>query len=144
NGYANAEWGEVRPYFSNQPVAKRGTSDYADIDDALGGWQFVNPDTFQIIGPGRDGRYGQVSVSSGSVFGNSNANANDPPVYFQYPTGRLIVPRDDVNNPAALVSDQVSTFKTTSEPFSEVEDLRGDDTGNFLRGSRLADDVEED
>jgi prepilin-type N-terminal cleavage/methylation domain-containing protein len=131
NGYGSNEYGVVRPYFSDQVVANPSGNDYATPLEALRAWRFLEPDTFQIIAPGVDGNFGSTATVSGL------------PLYYQYPTGKAIMPITGVNAPGLLVRNDVSRFQEPLPPiFTGPDHFQQDNLANFSR-AKFVDDVEE-
>ena len=74
NGFSRSnDTGSVRPYLS-------------DIVQTNGGWQFMKPNSFQIIAPGIDTNFGWLSQRDGPNIPTDQ----DTAVYFQYPTGKAV------------------------------------------------------
>lgn len=131
NGYADTAngFGAVRPYYSQQANPNITSSNFASIDVALQAWDFINPDTYQIISAGIDGSFGTVV----------NRGTPPQPLYFQYPTGNAIVPATNVGTAGDLLLSGVTRYQENgtlgaSESFSE------DNIANFSEGP-FVDDV---
>lgn len=129
NGFTRSDdTGSVRPYLS-------------DIVQTTGGWQFMKPDSFQIIAPGIDGKFGWLSQIGGP---NSTADQNTA-VYFQYPTGKAV--NFDVSTSPitrALRSD-VSGYQepvALANQFSVIDNSQLDNLTNFADG-KLIDELKE-
>ena len=129
NGFTRSDdTGSVRPYLS-------------DIVQTTGGWQFMKPDSFQIIAPGIDGKFGWLSQIGGP---NSTADQNTA-VYFQYPTGKAV--NFDVSTTPitrALRSD-VSGYQepvALANQFSVIDNSQLDNLTNFADG-KLIDELKE-
>ena len=136
NGYGSTAHGFVRPFYSNLPVTSTSTSDYGSLSAALGAWQFLNADTFQIVAPGVDGHFGTV----GSFEFDSSSTGTEP-VYFQYPTGNAIAPSGNtgVNTPDELVISGARKFQQAAK-FGGSEEFMLDNLTNFSK-AKLVDDV---
>ncbi len=133
NGFASPTFGVVRPYFGQQSVANKTGANYTSDAVALAGWQFVNPNKFQIISAGLDNNFG--SVASFNVDGDSALEA----VFFQYPSGNAIAPRTDVDTPGELLVANVTKYDETSA-FGKLENFQEDNVTNFSN-AKLVDDV---
>ncbi|KAA5540696.1 type II secretion system protein [Roseiconus nitratireducens] len=97
----------VRPVYST--VANNPPSgSYGTLAAAATGWQFAQPNSFQLLAPGLDGFYGEVTDADGGT-----NPQNVAPVYFQV-DGGLIVLNDAASTPQALKSPNVSRFDITS------------------------------
>jgi prepilin-type N-terminal cleavage/methylation domain-containing protein len=129
NGYGNAAFGAVRPYLSDKSKANTTGADYATLVAALQGWQFMNPDSFQIISAGLDNNFG-------SIVGPSSAPRQ---IFFQYPQGTAIEPSTSVDTPGELAVANVRGFQESSA-FGVVENFHLDNITNFST-SQLVDDV---
>ncbi len=138
NGYGSTTYGVVRPYYSETAVPKTSTTDYSSLSEALGAWQFMNPDKFQIISAGLDENFG----SNATVEFDSSTTGQEP-LYFQYPTGLGIAPSkaSGVNTPGDLLVPGIRGFQESSK-FGGTEDFQLDNITNFSR-SQIVDDVEE-
>lgn len=138
NGYGSTTYGVVRPYFSDLAVANTTGSDYASLGAALNAWQFVKPDSFQVIAPGVDGSFGSVATFE---FDSSTSGAE--PLYFQYPTGKAIAPSKatGVDTPGELIIPGVSRFQEAAK-FGGVEDFQLDNLTNFSK-AKIVDDLKE-
>lgn len=127
NGYAHPEYGNVRPYFSTQQT-RAGDS-----------FQFVNADTFQVIGPGLDNGFGTLA------FDPQQSDLTRTAVYFQYPTGKAVQLERSVNSGAEerlfALRDDVSRYQ---EPvsFNLVDNFQQDNLTNFADG-KLIDELQE-
>jgi prepilin-type N-terminal cleavage/methylation domain-containing protein len=140
NGYAAAEPAEqpgsfVRPYYSDQPNPKTGTAAYGSIGAALQGWKFANPKTFQIIGPGLDGKYGSL--------GEVTVGSTNYPLYFQYPTGLGVIPLESATAPGGLRLGTINGFIESGYNPSIVDNFQLDNVSNFSSGTMEDDVVEE-
>lgn len=131
NGYSDpagpaGPTGGVRPMLSDRPVLRPAAAgNYMTIPEAANAWEFLKPDTFQIISGGLDGTFGNLV--------NDPASSLVPPepIYFQYPTGQAITAAVNVaNNPAALVRNDVSKYQE-SLVTGTVENPIADNMANF-------------
>lgn len=126
NGYANAAYGNVRPYMSTQ---RTGAGD---------AWTFLNPDTFQVIAPGIDSGFGALAFATAVPDPNSA-------VYFQYPTGKAVQLIRSVNSGVEArvwgLRDDVSRYQ---EPvaLNLVDNFQQDNLTNFADG-KLIDELQE-
>ena len=124
----------VRPIYSDQinsnlTIPSTSGETYADQSDAtaiLQAFQFINANTFQVLGSGIDGRYG-------SLVSTSDGNA-----YWQYPTGSLLVMNTTFDEPADLVDTVVSNYNSSSR--GGIETFEKDNVANFSDRS-FADDL---
>ena len=126
NSFSGTGHGMARPYISDQANVNTG-GNYPSLQASLAAWNFMKPDTFQLIAPGLDGGFGR---------GPSTTTRT---VYFQYPTGRAIEPSTSVDNAQDLLVVGVSRFSETS---IGGENLHADNLTNFA-DSRLIDDLRE-
>jgi len=129
NGYSSTAFGTVRPYIADKSKANPTSSPYTTLTAALQGWQFMNPNTFQIISAGVDNNFG--SVGGGTLLLLQ--------VFFQYPTGAAIEPSTSVSTPGALLINGVKGYQETST-FGVIEDFHLDNITNFST-AQLVDDV---
>lgn len=74
NIYATENVGNIRPYSTEEAILEGGT---------VQGYKPANANTFQVISPGLDDRFGNVTSSTGTRTGF--------PYYFVYPTGRTYI-----------------------------------------------------
>ncbi len=133
NGYASpTTHGVVRPYLTTNPNPNTTGADYASDAAAMGAWQFVNPNTFQIICAGLDNHFGATASF------NVDSDSTLEPVYFQFATGTAVAPRTDVDTPAGLVIAGVSKYQEST--FGDTNQYPADNITNFSRGT-LVDDV---
>lgn len=130
----------VRPYFSNNANPNTSGAAYGSLDNALQAWDYMNPDTFQIIAPGLDGRYGSVPYFE---FDGSNSIAE--PLYFQYPTGSALVPSSAATAPGQLVLSGVRGYQervpVAQGGLGATDNFQLDNLTNFADSS-LVDDYE--
>lgn len=144
NGYGSTSFGVVRPFLSD--VRSNGSPSFATLATALQTWQFVKPDSFQILAPGTDGLFGSVAGLDvdGSVSGNTEND--EEPLYFQYPSGNAVLPLTTgaspaPTSPASLIHGSVRGYQITSLPgYSSAENSTLDNLGTFCAG-RVDDDV---
>lgn len=139
NGYGptgNGNFGFVRPYYSTLQNANTSGANYGTLSAALGAWQFIKPDTFQIIAPGLDGQFG--SFAAIEVDGSSGGQE---PLYFQYPSGLAIAPISSAATPGNLIVPGIRGFQESSK-FGIVDDFQLDNVSSFSR-AKLIDDLEE-
>lgn len=130
----------VRPMLSKLAVPENIPATTGTISErmqrVLGGFQFMNPNTFQVFCAGLDGRYGAVVTVPGS-------SSPDIPVYFQYPTGKAIGPTATTTTVAGLYVVGASKFQDTS--FTGVTILENyvlDNLSSFSSRT-FEDDIEE-
>lgn len=129
NGYSTAAFGAVRPYLSDKSKANPTGGNYATLVAALQGWQFMNPNTFQIISAGLDNNFGSIGGTTSST----------RQVFFQYPQGTAIEPSTSVDTPGELAVANVRGYQESSA-FGVVENFHLDNITNFST-SQLVDDV---
>lgn len=129
NGYSTSAFGAVRPYLSDKSKANPTGANYATLVAAIQGWQFMNPNTFQVISAGLDNSFG-------SIVGPSAAPRQ---IFFQYPQGTAIEPSTSVDTPGELAVANVRGFQESSA-FGVVENFHLDNITNFST-SQLVDDV---
>ncbi len=134
NGYGSTTYGYVRPFLSTNANANRSGGNYTDQAAALGAWQFMNPNTFQIISAGLDNNFG--ATASYDVNGDSNVE----PIYFQYDTGAAIALLTGTGfaTPGDLVVTSVSKYQESA--FGDNEQYPADNITNFSNGT-VVDDV---
>lgn len=112
NGYATTIDGEidaVRPVLdqnvnANKPVPSASGTTYMTRANALDAWLFMNSQTFQILSPGPNGRFGFVAD-----FDGGNPSDQDP-VYWQYPAGTLIRALATADDPQDLIVPNVERY----------------------------------
>ncbi|MDA9777332.1 type II secretion system GspH family protein [Rubripirellula sp.] len=103
------------------------------------GLAFCNPDTFQVIGPGLDGRFGFASNEDGPA--DLSAVSLRNALYYVYPTGRgwkYFVP------PRGVASWEPLDISRYQEParFDLVDNPHQDNLTNFADG-KLIDELQE-
>ncbi len=141
NGYADPSStatsvvNPVRPYVSDQPVLKTGTAAYGTLAAAMTAWEFINPNTFQIVNTGGDRQFGQTASHD---WGNGDGPV---PVYFMYPSGRAIAPRTDAVNPNDLIVPNSRAFQEQSVFSNKTDNFHFDNITNFTKKAKLVDDV---
>jgi prepilin-type N-terminal cleavage/methylation domain-containing protein len=128
NGYSSSAFGAVRPYLSDKSKANPTGANYATLVAALQGWQFMNPNTFQVISAGLDNNFG-------SIGGPSSPTRQ---VFFQYPQGTAIEPSTSVDTPGELAVANVRGFQESSA-FGVVENFHLDNITNFSTSQLVAD-----
>lgn len=133
NGYFRTDLGAVRPYISDQ-VNNVTISPYGSLATAMTVWQFMKPNTFQLIAPGPDGVFGSTASFDFQTGGSLE------PVYFQYPTGAAMSPSTAATAPSGLIYSGVDSYDESST-FGQVETFQQDNITNFSNG-KLVDDVE--
>lgn len=147
NGFATVTSGQVdacRPVFTNRinanlaPPSTTGST-YGTVANALNAWEWINPKTFQILSPGLDGRFGVVADLDGGT-----DPTNSAPVYWQYPTGKLLAALPGADNPNALLVPNVDRYGLdvlfAGTPLA-LEIFEKDNITNFTE-STFEDDVE--
>lgn len=113
NGFAthNGEtYNTVRPILSDK-VNTDSLTGFSGLARALRLWAFNNPKTFQVLSPGLDGIYGSIADQDG---GDPISAA---PFYWQYPTGRIVVPTASTTpdtTPASLINNDVNAYNISS------------------------------
>ncbi len=125
NGFSRSnDTGSVRPYLS-------------DIVQTNGGWQFMKPNSFQIIAPGIDGNFGWLSQRGGPNIPTDQ----DTAVYFQYPTGKAVTFDVSTNPITRVLRQDVSRYQ---EPIAanKVDNFQQDNLTNFADG-KLIDELKE-
>ncbi|MCO8123644.1 type II secretion system GspH family protein [Stieleria sp. TO1_6] len=127
----------VRPVFSANPgFVPTPPATYGSASAALTGWQFENPQTYQLLAPGLDGLFGDMTDN------DSNAIPNDAvPVYFQS-NGNMVVANAAGTVPAlpvpnGLLHPSVSRFDVTgvSAALSKSDNPFRDNMANFISGT---------
>jgi prepilin-type N-terminal cleavage/methylation domain-containing protein len=126
NGFWRPASGPVRPYIS----------DIVQTDQT---WQFMKPDSFQIIAPGIDGNFGWLSKQNGTTGANDNDTSSA--VYFQYPTGKAGQVIDNNGVRTRVLRSDVSRYQ---EPVSanQIDNFQQDNLTNFADG-KLIDELKE-
>jgi hypothetical protein len=104
-------------------------ANFANEAAAIASWQFINPNTFQIISAGLD-----------DTFGFSPPTIGGQPVYFQYPTGQAMSPNTGVDTPGELLHDEVTRYQEFPL-FGGSENFQPDNITNFS-SSTLENDIE--
>ena len=140
NGYASLTFGVIRPYYSEEAVNNVSGADYPSVAAALAAWRFVKPDTFQIIAPGLDEKFGEFATVTPS---------SAVPMYFQYPSGSAIAPviGSNVDTPGELIVPTISGYQeaahglSLSTPVRLFENPQLDNITNFSK-AQIVDDVE--
>ena len=125
NGFSRSnDTGSVRPYLS-------------DIVQTNGGWQFMKPNSFQIIAPGIDTNFGWLSQRGGPNIPTDQ----DTAVYFQYPTGRAVTFDVSTNPITRALRTDVSRYQ---EPVAanKIDNFQQDNLTNFADG-KLIDELKE-
>lgn len=127
NGFWRPASGPVRPYIS----------DIVQTDQT---WQFMKPDSFQIIAPGIDDNFGWLSKQNGTTGPNDNDTSSA--VYFQYPTGKagqVLIDNNGVRT--RVLRSDVSRYQ---EPVSanQIDNFQQDNLTNFADG-KLIDELKE-
>lgn len=102
-------WDGIRPIYSTNPNKPpvTGSGTYETIDAALAGWQFVNPNSYQLLSPGLDGLYGEVVDTD-----PSNDPTSDFPVYYHM-SGNAVQPDTTATAPAGLFRSDITRFDVT-------------------------------
>ena len=135
NGFGSTDFGVIRPYLSDIAVPNKTgiRTPYPDAITALAAWQFMNPDTFQIIAPGVDSNFGFSTVAPGVNL----------PLYFQYATGKGIAPKSGNNyaEPGDLLITEINRYQESSA-FPVVDDFQQDNLTNFSK-AKLIDELQE-
>ena len=128
NGFWRPDAGPIRPYIS----------DIVQTDQT---WQFMKPDSFQIIAPGLDGSFGWLSKQNGTTGPNDNDTVSA--VYYQYPTGKagqvVVNPSNGVRT--RVLRNDVSRYQ---EPVAanQIDNFQQDNLTNFADG-KLIDELKE-
>jgi len=127
NGFWRPEAGPIRPYIS----------DIVQTDQT---WQFMKPDSFQIIAPGIDGIFGWLSKQNGTTGANDSDTVSA--VYYQYPTGKagqVVIDNNGVRT--RVLRSDVNRYQ---EPVSanKVDNFQQDNLTNFANG-KLIDELKE-
>lgn len=108
----------IRPVYSQNPNFVPDPSPYPTIASALTGWQFANPDTYQVLAPGLDGLFGDVTdVDGGNVPNNSE------PLYFQV-GGNAIWPKTSTPAPPATTPNDLIYTAISKYDVTGVSGLR--------------------
>lgn len=143
NGYARyvdnaTDIDGVRPMYSDSananlvPSGSGGT--YATLSESVRAWNFMNPQTFQILTPGLDRRFGAITDLDGPTGGPSNA----VPVYFQYKSGGMVfADTTTATNPQQLLVPDMKRYDLTPArpaPFAGLQQRENqveDNIANF-------------
>ena len=129
NGFSRSnDTGSVRPYLS-------------DIVQTNGGWQFMKPNTFQIIAPGIDTNFGWLSQRDGPNIPTDQ----DTAVYFQYPTGKAVTFDVSTTPITRVLRTDVSSYEepvALARQYNVVDDAQQDNLTNFADG-QLIDELKE-
>ncbi len=142
-GVVEDELDMVRPVFderinANLPYPSASGTTYGTHTAALNAWEIMSPNTFQVLSPGLDGRYGAVIDLDGGIWGDTN------PVYWQYPSGTMIVADPTAADPQSLIVPNVNKFALDAlMPASSQmvrEAYEKDNMANFTK-STFADDL---
>lgn len=129
NGYLlPGEAGGCRPYKTGFDHDLPSGSTYGSVAAAFNAVKFKNPDSFQIISPGRDGIYGSIVEASGL------------PVHFVVETGKAVVPNDGAANYAQLQYNDIDGFQEVGAGANENGQF--DNVTNFS-GTTLEGDLAE-
>jgi hypothetical protein len=153
NGFATllngTDLDAVRPILgesvnANFPVPSTTGGTYATLPGstsgqtkALSAWQFMNPETFQILSPGPDGRFGLVVDMDGGTTLAATANAD--PVYWRFPSGTMIRAMPTADDPQDLIVPSVDGYAldTVFPPRSPeaLEAYERDNIASFARST---------
>ncbi len=133
NGYARfvdnaSDVDGVRPFYSEIPSSTLPSGSYGTMSAAVAAWKFMNPQTFQVLAPGLDRRYGAITDADG---GPNPSNA--APVYFQFKSGALLWANAAASNPQQLFVQNVKRFDLTAAPAAirQRENTVLDNMANF-------------
>ena len=138
NGYAftidTNEWDVVRPLLSdelnaNKPYPSATSATYGTFVNSLDAYMFVNRNTFQVLSPGLDGRYGRVADFDG------DDPTNEKPVYFQYPSGQMIYADASADDPTDLKFGSIKRYDLGSRFPLLVDAYEKDNLANFSEGT---------
>ncbi|MCD0461806.1 type II secretion system protein [Roseiconus lacunae] len=137
NGYARrtsdsaTDYDGIRPVYSNNPgVVPPTGNDYATAGiDPLTGWEFVNPNTYQLLAPGLDGLYGDVFDDSP----NDPPTPGSAPIYFKL-DGTAVWPVATATAPAGLIRPDIQRFDVTGLVTRSLNPFR-DNMGNVVDGT---------
>jgi len=130
NGFSRSnDTGSVRPYLS-------------DIVQTNGGWQFMKPNSFQIIAPGIDTNFGWLSQRGGPNIPTDQ----DTAVYFQYPTGKAVTFDVSTNPITRALRPDVNRYQepvpALAGQSNVIDDGQQDNLTNFADG-KLIDELKE-
>jgi prepilin-type N-terminal cleavage/methylation domain-containing protein len=120
----------VRPILSTT-INSSVNPPYPTAATALRQWNFVNDKTFQILNPGLDGVYGSVGDDDGGDPAVSGTGGTSTPIYWQYPTGRIMAPIVAATTADGLFNGTVQKYNINS-------------LGAAIVGSELAESFEKD
>ncbi len=125
NLFNGGDFGSIRPY-----VGTRNSNNE---------YQFVNPESFQVIAPGTDGSLGYSTWGSGS----SDDNPGFVGEYYCYPTGKRIGLQKDRRRGLIwkTVFDESSNYQEPAT-LNRVDHPQQDNLTNFADG-KLIDEVQE-
>ncbi|SMP76796.1 prepilin-type N-terminal cleavage/methylation domain-containing protein [Neorhodopirellula lusitana] len=132
NGYGGAGFGAIRPYISGSVENITTTGNFTSLPQAITSWQFMNPDTFQVISAGLDDNFGAANMFD-------PGEGTNRPAYYQYPSGSLIAPRLDVATPGDLIFTGVSKYQEGNLT-SSANHFAPDNIANFSGGA-MVDDI---
>lgn len=138
----------LRPYLSQNANPNTSGAAYSSSASAIAAWDFVNPDTFQVLAPGLDGVYGEIATVE--------VSGNNVPLYFQYPGGTAIAAVGDgsASAPGDLIVSDVNSYQERNPNLEQMarrpngadltttiaENYHQDNIGDFSNG-KLVDDV---
>ncbi|QEG40524.1 type II secretion system protein [Roseimaritima ulvae] len=135
NGYADTNWGAVRPYKTNLNPPGAGSFTAANVPEALR-WQ--NPDSFQVISAGQDDHFGNLAFNPG----NSNM-----PAYFIAETGQAIACDPSKGSASEMYINLTNGFSADLNGFQErslnssYENSHLDNITNFSEKLTLQDNL---
>ena len=112
----------VRPVYSVQP--NQPTTTITTLGASAASWQFENPSTFQLLGPGLDGDYGVLLDADGGD------PSNAAPAYFQTDGSMLVL---SASGPATQAS-AISRFDITAIVRDASNKFR-DNLSNIVNGA---------
>ena len=134
NGYGSTGFGGVRPYISDKFKPNPTGANFVDDAAAIASWEFVNPNSFQLVSAGMDENFGVLP----SFELDSDGYAE--PVYFQFRSGRAMAPKTDVDTAGELLFEGVERYQETGI-FGGSNNFQPDNITNFS-SSTLANDTE--
>ena len=124
NLFNGGDYGSIRPYV--------GTGNLTD------GYQFINPESFQVIAPGVDGSLGYSTWSGGTASNNQQRIAD----YFRYPSGtRASLTQSIFGFSWVSIRDESSKYQEPRE-IAQVDHPHQDNLTNFADG-KLIDELQE-
>ncbi|WP_147868838.1 type II secretion system protein [Stieleria maiorica] len=149
NGYARlveGEWDSIRPVYSTTANNPPASPPYGSRFAASQGWQFVNPQTYQVLSPGLDGLFSDRGDFDG---GRPDDTA---PAYF-LTDGRMIVLEPSAQQPTGplppsgtgLEDIRVQKFDVTGLPIPSLRASQNpfrDNLANFLDQGTFYDALE--